>query len=138
MPPSTDSVPHSWPSDLAHVPTNPALLLTLLKLDAPVGPRARHLLAANLRAARPAQLVKLRVERLPIGADAGIAKATGMGGGRSYLTGGPPENPQPVGGQKARFGSRWRRLVYSSRSQRRWTKVNHSQMCGVSSARIAL
>jgi hypothetical protein len=40
---------------------------------APVGVvRARHLLAVNLGAARAAQLLKLGVERLPVGADAGV------------------------------------------------------------------
>jgi hypothetical protein len=36
--------------------------------------RARHLLAVNLGATRAAQLLKLGVERLAVGADAGIAK----------------------------------------------------------------
>jgi hypothetical protein len=42
---------------------------------APVGARARHLLAVNVPAAASgsAKLVKLRVERLPVGADAGVA-----------------------------------------------------------------
>jgi hypothetical protein len=41
----------------------------------PVGPRARHLLAVDVPAAASgsAKLVKLGIERLPIGADAGIA-----------------------------------------------------------------
>ena len=43
---------------------------------APVGSRARHLLAENLGAAFGAQLLKLRVERLTVGADAGIAEAS--------------------------------------------------------------
>ena len=38
-----------------------------------LGGCARHLLAVNLRASRRAQLVKLRGQRLPVGADAGIA-----------------------------------------------------------------
>ncbi len=42
---------------------------------APVVVRARHLLAVNLGAARTAKLLKLGVERLPVGADAGIAEA---------------------------------------------------------------
>ena len=33
---------------------------------APVGPRARYLLAVNLAATRGAQLLKLNVERLPV------------------------------------------------------------------------
>jgi len=41
---------------------------------APVAVRARHLLAVNLGATRPAKLLKLGVERLPVGADAGIAE----------------------------------------------------------------
>jgi hypothetical protein len=42
---------------------------------APVGSRACHLLAVDVPAAASgsAKLVKLRVERLPIGADAGVA-----------------------------------------------------------------
>ena len=40
---------------------------------APVVVRPRHLLAVNLRTARAAKLPKLGVERLPVGADAGIA-----------------------------------------------------------------
>jgi len=40
---------------------------------APVAVRAGHLLAVNLAASR--RVVALRVERLPVGADAGIAKA---------------------------------------------------------------
>jgi hypothetical protein len=36
--------------------------------------RACHLLAINLRSACTAQLLKLGVERLPVGADAGIAE----------------------------------------------------------------
>jgi hypothetical protein len=42
---------------------------------APVVVRARHLLPVNLGAARAAKLLKLGVERLPVGADAGIAEA---------------------------------------------------------------
>jgi hypothetical protein len=42
---------------------------------APVRPRARHLLAVDLRAACVAQLLKLGVERLAAGADAGIGDA---------------------------------------------------------------
>jgi len=41
---------------------------------AAVAVRARHLLAVNLRTARAAKLPKLGVERLPVGADAGIAE----------------------------------------------------------------
>src|SRR5205807_10428721 len=42
---------------------------------APVGPRARHLLAIDVPAAASggAKLLKLAVEGLPVGADAGIA-----------------------------------------------------------------
>jgi hypothetical protein len=42
---------------------------------APVGPRARHLLAVDVPAAasRLAKLLKLAVEGLPVGRDAGIA-----------------------------------------------------------------
>jgi hypothetical protein len=46
---------------------------------APVVVRARHLLAINLGTTRAAQLLKLRVERLPVGANAGIAKAAILG-----------------------------------------------------------
>jgi hypothetical protein len=42
---------------------------------APVVVRARHRLAVNLGASRAAQLLKLGVERLSIGADADIAEA---------------------------------------------------------------
>jgi hypothetical protein len=52
---------------------------------AAVAVRARHLLAENLGASRPAQLLKLGVERLPIGADAGIAKAAGLQGSFSHM-----------------------------------------------------
>ena len=41
---------------------------------APVAVRARHLLTVNIGAARAAKLLKLGVERLPVGADAGIAE----------------------------------------------------------------
>jgi hypothetical protein len=41
---------------------------------APVAVRACHLLAINLRTACSAQLLKLGVERLPAGADAGISE----------------------------------------------------------------
>ena len=43
---------------------------------APVGPRARHLLAVDVAAAAShrAQLRKLAVEGLPVGADAGVAE----------------------------------------------------------------
>jgi hypothetical protein len=62
---------------------------------APVGPRAGCLLAVNLGAARSAELRKLSVERLSIGADAGIAETAGFRGRfrpgfqlgwRSYVT----------------------------------------------------
>ena len=46
----------------------------MLEKLAPVGSRARHLLAVNLGASRAAKLLKLRVERLAVGADAGIAE----------------------------------------------------------------
>jgi hypothetical protein len=46
----------------------------LQKLAA-VAVRARHLLAVNLGATRAAKLLKLGVERLPVGADSGIAEA---------------------------------------------------------------
>jgi hypothetical protein len=50
--------------------------------------RPGRLLVVNLDAARAAQLLKLGVKRLPVGADAGIAEATVLGGEfRSYLTG---------------------------------------------------
>jgi hypothetical protein len=42
---------------------------------APVAVRARHLLAVNLAASFGAQLLKLGVERLAVGADAVIAEA---------------------------------------------------------------
>ena len=46
---------------------------------APVGPRARHLLAVNLGGtARAAKLLKLGVERLAVSADAGIAENGGF------------------------------------------------------------
>ena len=41
---------------------------------AAVGPSAGHLLAVNLGASRAAKLLKLSVEGLPVGADAGIAE----------------------------------------------------------------
>jgi hypothetical protein len=41
--------------------------------------RAAGLLAVNRAAPFLAQLLKLRVERLPVGADAGIAEAAGRG-----------------------------------------------------------
>jgi hypothetical protein len=41
---------------------------------APVAARARYLLAVNLRASRAAKLLKLGVERLPVGANSGIAE----------------------------------------------------------------
>jgi hypothetical protein len=41
---------------------------------APVVVRAGHLLAVNLGATRATKLVKLRVERLPVGTDTGIAE----------------------------------------------------------------
>ena len=41
---------------------------------APVAVRARHLLAVNLGAARAAKLLKLHVERPPVGADAGVSQ----------------------------------------------------------------
>ena len=55
----------------------------------PVGPRAAHLLLICLSASVPAQLLKLGVERLPLGADAGIAEAAGFGGwlGLSFQVG---------------------------------------------------
>jgi hypothetical protein len=45
---------------------------------APVGPRARHLLPVNVPAVASdlAKLLKLAVEGLPVGADAGIAELT--------------------------------------------------------------
>jgi hypothetical protein len=48
---------------------------------APVGPRARHLLAIDVPAAASdtASLLKLNVERLPVGADAGIADESFFG-----------------------------------------------------------
>jgi hypothetical protein len=36
--------------------------------------RAGHLLAVNFGAACAAKLLKLRIERLPVGADAGVAE----------------------------------------------------------------
>jgi hypothetical protein len=55
--------------------------LAASKQFAPVGPRAGHLLAVNLAALGGVQQFKLRVERLPVGADAFVV------GFRSYLTG---------------------------------------------------
>jgi hypothetical protein len=46
----------------------------------PVGSRAGHLLAVNLRAARAAKLRKLAVERLAHGADASVADEAFFGG----------------------------------------------------------
>jgi hypothetical protein len=46
---------------------------------APVGLRSARLLAVNLGASFGAKLHKLRVERLAVGADAGIAKASVFG-----------------------------------------------------------
>jgi hypothetical protein len=54
---------------------------------APVAVRACHVLAINLRTACAAQLLKLGVERLPVGADAGTSGGGGFAGEfRSYLT----------------------------------------------------
>jgi hypothetical protein len=47
---------------------------------APVVVRARHLLAVNLAASYAAQLLKLGVESLPVGTDAGIAETAVFGG----------------------------------------------------------
>ena len=55
---------------------------------APVGPRAGHLLAVDVPAAAPgsAKLLKLGVEGLPVGQDAGIAdKVVFQDDFRSYL-----------------------------------------------------
>ena len=41
---------------------------------APIAVRARHLLAVNLGTASATELLKLGVERLPVGADAGVAE----------------------------------------------------------------
>jgi hypothetical protein len=49
--------------------------LQQLQKLAPIGPRACHVLTVNLRASRLAQLRKLSVERLAVGADAGIAES---------------------------------------------------------------
>ena len=55
---------------------------------APIAVRARHLLAVNLAAIGGAQLFKLGVERLAVGADAGIARGDGFRARfQSYLTG---------------------------------------------------
>ena len=51
---------------------------------APVGARARHFLAVNPAASFGAQLLKLGVERLPVGADAGIAERRFAGEFWSY------------------------------------------------------
>ena len=48
------------------------------KTNTPVRPRTVCLLTVNLCTACAAQLLKLGVERLPIGAEAGIAKAAGL------------------------------------------------------------
>ena len=51
-------------------------------------PAPGHLLPIDLRASRLAQLLKLRVEHVPVGADADIIERPGMGGSfRAYLTG---------------------------------------------------
>jgi hypothetical protein len=47
---------------------------------------AGDFLAVNLGAARAAKLLKLGVERLPVGADSGIAKVAVWGKFRKYLT----------------------------------------------------
>jgi hypothetical protein len=57
-------------------PGNHAVPFQQLQQFAPVDPRARHLLAENSAASVRAQLLKLRVERLAVGADAGIAEAS--------------------------------------------------------------
>jgi hypothetical protein len=54
---------------------------------APIAVRARHLLAVNLGTARATELLKLGVERLPVGAEAGIARGDGFRARfQSYLT----------------------------------------------------
>ena len=56
------------------VTTSPgAMAVEHFEQFAPVGARARHLLAVNLGASCAAELLKLGVECLPVGADAGIA-----------------------------------------------------------------
>ena len=57
-------------------PGNHAVPFQQLQQFARVDPRARHLLAENSAASVRAQLLKLRVERLAVGADAGIAEAS--------------------------------------------------------------
>jgi hypothetical protein len=49
--------------------------MATLPTSASVGPRTRHLLAMDIPAAAPgsAQLLKLDVECLPVGADVGVA-----------------------------------------------------------------
>ena len=49
--------------------------MATLPTSASVGPRTRHLLAVDIPAAVPggAQLLKLAVEGLPVGADVGVA-----------------------------------------------------------------
>jgi hypothetical protein len=47
---------------------------------APVAVRAGHVLPQNLGATRAAKLFKLRIERLAVGADAGIAEGGGFRG----------------------------------------------------------
>jgi hypothetical protein len=56
-----------------HVAGSEAPLEQFEKL-APVAVRAGHLLAVNFGAACAAKLLKLRIERLPVGADAGVAE----------------------------------------------------------------
>ena len=69
------------------VTTSPGARLSGFEKFAPVGPRACHLLPVNLRASRPAQLVKLGVERLAVGADAGIADEAVLGVSFGHILG---------------------------------------------------
>jgi len=61
--------------DLPECPCSGAHPMATLPTSAPVRPCARHLLAVDVAAAASggAKLVKLGIERLPIGADAGVA-----------------------------------------------------------------
>ena len=61
--------------DLPERPCSGVHPMATLPTSASVGPRARHLLAVDIPAAASggAQWLKLSVEGLPIGADAGIA-----------------------------------------------------------------
>ena len=52
---------------------------------APVAARARYLLAVNLGASRAAKLLKVGVERLPVGANSGIAERAILRGRSGHI-----------------------------------------------------